>query len=104
MAIIHHEICFACGIADIKVEGGGLLHCPNPLCHGCGAQTWRSANLKSYEAVDDASHSCDTDELIKKALECIANMDEPLKSKCEAIKERCIHKFLGSENIKGKMP
>lgn len=33
--------CGSCGLTHPKVECGGIYHCPNPLCFGCGGHTHR---------------------------------------------------------------
>ena len=40
--------CYYCGCHDTKVEAGGMWHCPNPHCTGCGV-AWFCSKLKSYK-------------------------------------------------------
>lgn len=36
-----HQICRGCGLADDRVEAGGVWYCPNEVCTATGAQTHR---------------------------------------------------------------
>ena len=39
------QVCFACGLADAKIEGGGVWYCPNPRCSGCAGGQRRHVEI-----------------------------------------------------------
>lgn len=63
------ETCFSCGLQHCKVEGGGIWHCPNALCMGCGGG-WFRLTLDSYKECIDTSmwHTVDEDEWLAKGM------------------------------------
>ena len=57
------ETCHYCGLTDDRVEAGGVYHCPNPICPGCGAAYWRKELCKSYKDLPNGNHTVDSEEL-----------------------------------------
>lgn len=50
-----HQTCHYCELTHPHVEAGGVYHCPNPLCPGCGAAYWRlRARVVELESLADA--------------------------------------------------
>lgn len=80
------KICFACGLEDESVEAGGLYHCPNPLCTGCGATYWKRENLDCKKTLDGIEISSKK-EWITKALEVINEMPYKLGNKIITLKK-----------------
>jgi hypothetical protein len=69
-----HDVCYYCKLQHKSVEAGGVHHCPNPLCQGPGAATFRR-KLSSYAEVEGTSkHTVDNAEMLafgeKYAAEC----------------------------------
>lgn len=77
--------CFACNLQDNLVEAGGIYHCPNPLCTGCGATYWKVENLKCKEFADGYEMLDSLQEYRRKALETIDKMPYALGAKIMAL-------------------
>ena len=74
-----HFTCFYCGLADTKVEAGGIWWCPNFTCEGPGGHSHRR-NLKSYVEHPDGTHTVDPKEWASAAEEKVCSMEEsPIK-------------------------
>jgi hypothetical protein len=75
-----HLTCYYCKLQHKNVEAGGMWHCPNPLCTGPGAATWRS-KCKSYREFPNETHTVDPEELIQLAMTMMeTEADEVLRS------------------------
>ena len=62
------ETCRGCGLTHRYVEAGGIWHCPNPLCHMCGA-SWIARKLKSVQDIPGTnSFEVDETELLEAQL------------------------------------
>jgi hypothetical protein len=62
--MIAPSTCYYCGLTHERVEARGVYHCPNVLCTGCGAATWRRW-LPSYRDVSGTmSHTVDDEEMV----------------------------------------
>lgn len=83
-----HLTCYYCKLHHPKVEAGGVYHCPNPLCTGCGANLHRRS-VPSYQEHKDGTHSVDGDELVRYWTPRLAGLDESIRD--AAI--RCIPKW-----------
>jgi hypothetical protein len=60
-----HQTCHYCGLRHYKVEAGGIYHCPNRLCPGCGAARSREKmRLKSFKECEGNKYTLDPEELI----------------------------------------
>lgn len=88
-----HQTCHYCGLSHYKVEAGGIYHCPNRLCPGCGAATTREKmKLKSFKNVEDGRYTLDPEELIH----YVAN--HPHKDpEVHAKEKECVPKWLTRE-------
>lgn len=69
------ERCEYCDLLDREVEAGGIYHCPNPLCFGCGAW-WFRVLTAGYANVDSHRHTVDVDEIVAFGQWLVAGLDE----------------------------
>jgi len=72
--------CYYCGLTHRKVEAGGVYHCPNALCTGCGA-TWFRMRMKSYVELDGGpcgKHAVDPQEMLVRGLAYAYEIDDPV--------------------------
>jgi hypothetical protein len=58
-----HETCHYCGLTHTRVEAGGMWHCPNVLCTGPGAASWRMQVPSFREEPGGRSHTVDDGEM-----------------------------------------
>lgn len=76
--ILPHEKahpCYYCGLRHRKVEASGVYHCPNPLCQGPGAASFRE-KLHSYTEGEDGRHTVDPAEAVAFGLAYAATLTE----------------------------
>jgi hypothetical protein len=78
--------CFSCGLVDSKIEAGGIYHCPNPFCHGCGATCWKTQNL-TVSKTKDGIEITDMKEWLDKATAEINKMPYELGNKIMNLKQ-----------------
>lgn len=89
------NICFACGLKDVLVEAGGIYHCPNPFCSGCGATYWKKENLKTEDNI-----IIDFQEWLMKGLETINKMPYELGNKimCLEVTKKIVEELKNETN------
>jgi hypothetical protein len=77
------------------VEAGGIYHCPNPFCFGCGATWWKTHNLKVQD-----NKILNSKEWLTKGLDEINKMSYELGNKIMALKhtKKVIKELNGKED------
>lgn len=89
--IPRHCVCIGCGLADRRVEAGGIYYCPNPACTAVGAY-WSRRELASFKDIpEENKYIIDTEELIR----YVDSIDEELEEEVSIAAEKCISLFWG---------